>query len=401
MKCVGEAMAIGRSFTEALQKALRSLEKRTRRSTGCRARRLTWTSCWRGPRVPHDGRLRMVAAGAARRRDASSRCTTPPASTRGSSTRSRCSTSSPPTSPRPPALDHDLCARAKRHGFSDVQLGQLRGMPRTSFAGVRHALGIRPVFKTVDTCAAEFAATTPYHYSAYDEETEVAPRDEPKVIILGSGPNRIGQGIEFDYSCVHASFALRDAGLRDRDGQLQPRDRVHRLRHLRPALLRAADARGRARGRARRAAGRPGRRRHRAARRADPAGARAGGSRTPACRSSAPARGDPPRRGPRRVRRRAGRGRAGRAQARHRDVLRRRPADRRRRSATRCWSGRPTCSAAAAWRSSTTTSSSRPTWPRPPRSRRSARCWSTGSWRTRSRSTSTRSTTAPSSSSAA
>jgi carbamoyl-phosphate synthase large subunit len=77
---------------------------------------------------------------------------------------------------------------------------------------VRHALGVRPVFKTVDTCAAEFAARTPYHYSTYDEETEVAPRERPAVLILGSGPNRIGQGVEFDYSCVHASFALRDAG---------------------------------------------------------------------------------------------------------------------------------------------------------------------------------------------
>ena len=78
--------------------------------------------------------------------------------------------------------------------------------------GVRHALGIRPVYKTVDTCAAEFAATTPYHYSSYDEETEVRPREKAAVIILGSGPNRIGQGIEFDYSCVHASLALAEAG---------------------------------------------------------------------------------------------------------------------------------------------------------------------------------------------
>ena len=75
---------------------------------------------------------------------------------------------------------------------------------------LRHRLGVRPVYKTVDTCAAEFAATTPYHYSTYDEETEVAPSDRPKVLILGSGPNRIGQGIEFDYSCVHAVQALRD-----------------------------------------------------------------------------------------------------------------------------------------------------------------------------------------------
>ena len=78
--------------------------------------------------------------------------------------------------------------------------------------GVRQALGIRPVYKTVDTCAAEFAAYTPYHYSSYDEETEVALHAKPSVIILGSGPNRIGQGIEFDYSCVHASMALRKAG---------------------------------------------------------------------------------------------------------------------------------------------------------------------------------------------
>ena len=85
-------------------------------------------------------------------------------------------------------------------------------MPEAVVRGVRHALGVRPVYKTVDTCAAEFAATTPYHYSTYDEETEVAPRERPAVIILGSGPNRIGQGVEFDYSCVHASFALRDAG---------------------------------------------------------------------------------------------------------------------------------------------------------------------------------------------
>ena len=85
-------------------------------------------------------------------------------------------------------------------------------MPEAVVRGVRHALGVRPVYKTVDTCAAEFAALTPYHYSTYDEETEVAPRERPAVIILGSGPNRIGQGVEFDYSCVHASFALRDKG---------------------------------------------------------------------------------------------------------------------------------------------------------------------------------------------
>ena len=109
-------------------------------------------------------------------------------------------------------LTPSLLRRAKRHGFSDAQLGKIRDMNEAVVRGVRHALGVRPVYKTVDTCAAEFAAKTPYHYSSYDEETEVAPREREAVIILGSGPNRIGQGIEFDYSCVHASLALHEAG---------------------------------------------------------------------------------------------------------------------------------------------------------------------------------------------
>ena len=109
-------------------------------------------------------------------------------------------------------LTPSLLRRAKRHGFSDAQLGKIRDMNEDVVRGVRHALGVRPVYKTVDTCAAEFAAKTPYHYSSYDEETEVAPREREAVIILGSGPNRIGQGIEFDYSCVHASLALHEAG---------------------------------------------------------------------------------------------------------------------------------------------------------------------------------------------
>ncbi len=212
MKSVGEAMAIGRCFTEALQKALRSLESPDA-SFGWARTEVTTADWLERAAVPHDGRLRDVqqalwtgatleevyaATGidpwfldqlqlvnevAAEVRDA-------------------------------PDLDRDLLARAKRHGFSDLQLGRLRGMPEEVVRGVRHALGLRPVFKTVDTCAAEFAALTPYHYSAYDEESEVAPRPDPAVIILGSGPNRIGQGIEFDYSCVHASFALRERGLR-------------------------------------------------------------------------------------------------------------------------------------------------------------------------------------------
>ncbi|MCX6433529.1 MAG: carbamoyl-phosphate synthase large subunit, partial [Actinobacteria bacterium] len=110
------------------------------------------------------------------------------------------------------SLDHRLLFRAKRFGFSDTQLGALRGLAEAEVRELRHELGVRPVYKTVDTCAAEFAALTPYHYSSYDEETEVVPSDRDKVIILGSGPNRIGQGIEFDYSCVHAALTLREAG---------------------------------------------------------------------------------------------------------------------------------------------------------------------------------------------
>ena len=102
--------------------------------------------------------------------------------------------------------------RAKQFGFSDAQLAWLLNATELAVRAAREAAGVFPTYKTVDTCAAEFAAQTPYHYSAWEDEDEVRPSDRPRVIILGSGPNRIGQGIEFDYCCVHASFALRDAG---------------------------------------------------------------------------------------------------------------------------------------------------------------------------------------------
>ncbi|MEJ7801675.1 MAG: carbamoyl-phosphate synthase large subunit, partial [Ilumatobacter sp.] len=102
--------------------------------------------------------------------------------------------------------------RAKRLGFADAQLAHLWGVPEMDVRDARIAAGVIPTYKTVDTCSAEFDAETPYHYSTYEDETEVRPSDRQKVVILGSGPNRIGQGIEFDYCCVHASFALRDAG---------------------------------------------------------------------------------------------------------------------------------------------------------------------------------------------
>jgi carbamoyl-phosphate synthase large subunit len=110
------------------------------------------------------------------------------------------------------ALSKAEWKRAKRLGFSDGQLAYLWGVTESEVRTAREAAGVFPTYKTVDTCAAEFDATTPYHYSTYEDESEVRPSTKPKVVILGSGPNRIGQGIEFDYCCVHASFALRDAG---------------------------------------------------------------------------------------------------------------------------------------------------------------------------------------------
>ncbi len=210
MKSVGEAMAIGRNFTEALQKALRSLEHK--------AAVFDWSSEPRplpelleAVQVPHDGRLRevmdAVRAGA-------------------SAEQLHEATKIDPwfldqlfllqevaeQVAAADALSAPAIRLAKRHGFSDAQIAGIRGLREDVVRGVRAALGLRPVYKTVDTCAAEFASRTPYHYSAYDEETEVEPRERPAVVILGSGPNRIGQGIEFDYSCVHASMALREAG---------------------------------------------------------------------------------------------------------------------------------------------------------------------------------------------
>jgi carbamoyl-phosphate synthase large subunit len=108
--------------------------------------------------------------------------------------------------------DRSRLLNLKRHGFSDRQLAKLTNRSEHDIRKERHALGIRPVYKRVDTCAAEFEATTPYLYSTYEVENEAQPTDRKKVIILGSGPNRIGQGIEFDTCCVHASFALREIG---------------------------------------------------------------------------------------------------------------------------------------------------------------------------------------------
>ncbi len=109
-------------------------------------------------------------------------------------------------------LDFDQVYRLKRKGFSDTRLSELLGVSESSFRKLRHDLGVRPVYKRVDTCAAEFASSTAYMYSTYEEECEAEASDRKKIVVIGGGPNRIGQGIEFDYCCVHAVLAMRDDG---------------------------------------------------------------------------------------------------------------------------------------------------------------------------------------------
>ncbi len=213
MKSVGEAMAIGRNFTEALNKALRSLEKKGSQfdfasvpgAIGEKAELLEKAA------VPTDGRIntvmRAIRAGATQREIFDATKIDP-----WFVDQLFLISEIADEIAAAEKLEPGILGEAKRHGFSDAQIAEIRGLSEDVVREVRHALGVRPVYKTVDTCAAEFAARTPYFYSSYDEESEVAPRDKPAVIILGSGPNRIGQGIEFDYSCVHASFALSAAG---------------------------------------------------------------------------------------------------------------------------------------------------------------------------------------------
>ena len=217
MQSVGEVMAIGRTFTESLQKGLRSLEQ-GRLGLGCdpaeaELAELTDKELLAMIAIPTPDRIfqigELLRRGVAidtiydacridawfldqmlqivEERDALQ------------------------------GLDHTEMSsrqwrRAKQMGFSDGQLAHLWGTDELSVRAVREAAGVIPTYKTVDTCAAEFAAETPYHYSTYEDENEVRASDRPRVVILGSGPNRIGQGIEFDYCCVHASFALREAG---------------------------------------------------------------------------------------------------------------------------------------------------------------------------------------------
>ncbi|GGI07401.1 carbamoyl-phosphate synthase large subunit [Egicoccus halophilus] len=214
MKSVGEVMAMGRTFKEAFNKALRSLEDgrigfgaapslgvdddaleaMLRRPTATRLDAVdeALTRGWSVERVSGltgfdpwftDQLLQLVE----RRRELRAH-------------------------EHLAALPDELLREAKSDGFSDAHLARLLDTTEDAVRARRHTVGIRPVFKTVDTCAAEFEAYTPYHYSTYEDEDEVTDSDRPKVIVLGSGPNRIGQGVEFDYCCVHAVQALQEVG---------------------------------------------------------------------------------------------------------------------------------------------------------------------------------------------
>ena len=211
MKSVGEAMAIGRSFSEALMKALRSLERKEAVFSWPDISAAELSTLLQLMKIPTEYRLQQVqkAMWAGASIDQVYEATK---IDRWYLRQIEMINEQALIISQPGDLSHELLRTAKTQGFSDNQIAVLRGVSEEEVRRARHHLEIRPVYKTVDTCAAEFEAFTPYHYSSYEEETEVRPRSTPAVIILGSGPNRIGQGIEFDYSCVHASFTLRDAG---------------------------------------------------------------------------------------------------------------------------------------------------------------------------------------------
>jgi carbamoyl-phosphate synthase large subunit len=214
MKSVGEVMAIGRTFKESLQKAIRSLEIG---HAGFEPPALPGgeegnAALWAQIDVPRPGRLWALCE--ALRRGAS---------VAELHERSRIDPWFLGNLAEIVAMERELAAlapagrpaalrAAKQAGFSDRRLGALWTLPEDEVRALRWSEGIRPVYKRVDTCAAEFQAHTPYLYSTYEQECEAAPTARRKVVILGGGPNRIGQGIEFDYCCVHAAFALRDAG---------------------------------------------------------------------------------------------------------------------------------------------------------------------------------------------
>ncbi|MEW1708100.1 carbamoyl-phosphate synthase large subunit [Microbacterium sp. NPDC089190] len=210
MKSVGEAMAIGRNYTTALQKALRSLEKRGSSFHWGEESR-TASELLEIAKTPTDGRI-VVLQQALRKGATAEQAFDATAIDPWFIDQMVLINEVAEFIAQADELDADTLRVAKEHGFSDAQIAEIRGLDEAAVRESRYALDVRPVYKTVDTCAGEFPALTPYHYSSYDAETEVTPSDRTKVVIIGSGPNRIGQGVEFDYSCVHASFALSDAG---------------------------------------------------------------------------------------------------------------------------------------------------------------------------------------------
>jgi carbamoyl-phosphate synthase large subunit len=212
MKSVGEAMAIGRSFPEALMKALRSLERKEAIFTFPVDKSvINKDELLLKMRTPTEYRLQQVQlamwAGCSIDQVHEATKIDPWYLQQIQIINERALLIS-----QPGELNAEVLRSAKSLGFSDSQIADLRAITEEDVRRTRNHLDIHPVYKTVDTCAAEFEAFTPYHYSSYEEETEVRTRTKPAVIILGSGPNRIGQGIEFDYSCVHASFILQSSG---------------------------------------------------------------------------------------------------------------------------------------------------------------------------------------------
>jgi carbamoyl-phosphate synthase large subunit len=210
MKSVGEVMAIGRTFKEALQKSIRSLEQdRWGLTLG---RTLDDAELRRLLQVPNPDR--MFAIGDAYRAGLTTE--TIHALTRIDPwflENMREIVAFEPRIAEAVLTDTDVLRRAKQLGFADRRIAELAGSSEATVRARRREVGVQVTFKTVDTCAAEFVAHTPYLYSTYEEEDEAPPTARRKVVILGSGPNRIGQGVEFDYCCVHAAFALRDLGV--------------------------------------------------------------------------------------------------------------------------------------------------------------------------------------------
>ena len=217
MQSVGEVMAIGRTFCESLQKGLRSLEQGRLGLNADPAEsaldRFGDASLLAAASVPTPERIFQLEALLRRGvsvEEVSAATGVDPwfldQMARISEERSMLEAT------RPAAMTRAGWRRVKRLGFSDGQLAHLWGADPAEIRTLRERAGVLPTFKTVDTCAAEFEATTPYHYSTYEDADEIRPAAKPRVVICGSGPNRIGQGIEFDYCCVHAGQALRQAG---------------------------------------------------------------------------------------------------------------------------------------------------------------------------------------------